>query len=236
MKNRIKTGAIFILVLTVLLPSVAFAAVKTTRLKIEGLISPASPKALLKAVTANKKVKVIRLNLKDTESGWPELIVNFDPALIPLAAVESLIAQTADPAGHNYKVHHGPLLANAELTEEELEATSKLGTPPLTTSKKTNPIPKTKKSVARGKKLYLTNCAKCHGLRGNGYGTAAHAIMTWPRQLFAWNKTDSATDGYLFQFITYGSTDMPPWGLILNEDERWNLINYIKSMPKPVFK
>jgi len=26
---------------------------------------------------------------------------------------------------------------------------------------------------------------------------------------------------------------MPPWGLVLSEEERWDLINYIKTIKKP---
>ncbi|MCP4295552.1 MAG: c-type cytochrome [Proteobacteria bacterium] len=235
MKKALMRSIVYVFALVVLIPATALTTEKTEKLKIEGLISPASPKALIAAVEASKKIKVIDLNLKDTETGWPELIVSFDSAVITLEAIEELIASTKDPAGQHYKVHKGPLLANADLTEEEIDAISKLGSTPPPASTLTNPISRSEESVGKGKDLFQSNCSKCHGLRGNGYGTAAHGLTTWPRQLFAWNNADSSIDGYLFQFITYGNTDMPPWGLILSENDRWNLINYIKTMEAPVF-
>jgi len=51
--------------------------------------------------------------------------------------------------------------------------------------------------------------------------------------LWAWNNTGPETDGYLFWFITNGRSDMPPWGLILSENNRWDLINYIKTIKNP---
>ena len=39
--------------------------------KIEGLISPASPKALKSALEKELGIKVIDLNLKSTKTGWP---------------------------------------------------------------------------------------------------------------------------------------------------------------------
>ena len=76
-------------------------------------------------------------------------------------------------------------------------------------------------------------CAKCHGLTGNGAGPSAHGFSTNPRQLWAWHNADASADPYLFWFITNGRTDMPPWGVILSENERWDLVNYIKTLAPP---
>ena len=96
-----------------------------------------------------------------------------------------------------------------------------------------NPTVDFNSSIKRGKVLFAKNCAKCHGLSGNGYGVVSHGFTTWPRQLWVWYKADSAADSYLYWIIENGKSDMPPWGLILTEDERWDLINYIKTIKKP---
>ena len=96
-----------------------------------------------------------------------------------------------------------------------------------------NPTVDFDSSIKRGEDMFVKNCAKCHGLNGNGYGVVAHGFATWPRQLWAWYKADSAADGYLYWIIENGKSDMPPWGLILSENERWDLINYIKTIKKP---
>ena len=49
----------------------AAAATVIEGFEIEGLISPASPKALTEALEEQLDVKVVGLNLKDTATGWP---------------------------------------------------------------------------------------------------------------------------------------------------------------------
>lgn len=132
-----------------------------------------------------------------------------------------------------YKVHKPEKQIHLALLEEETKADAKLGAEPPEIPQVSNPIPRSPESHARGAKLYVQYCAKCHGMTGNGAGPSAHGISTNPRQLWAWHNADSAADPYLFWFITNGRTDMPPWGVILSENERWDLVNYIKSIEPP---
>ena len=210
-----------------------FAGTIEEEFKIEGLISPASPKALKSALEKELEVKVIDLNLKNTKTGWPVLTVQFDSGAVSREKIENVIGEIEDPAGHKYKVHHGPLLANAPILDEEEEAIAILGDTAEVFPNMKNPITDKAASASRGGKLFVNNCAKCHGLSGNGYGTVALSFTTWPRQLWAWNNTGPETDGYLFWFITNGRSDMPPFGLILSENNRWDLINYIKTIKNP---
>ena len=87
--------------------------------KIEGLISPASPKALQSELEKELKVKVLGLELTNTESGWPVLTLQYDSSSISKEEIEKTIAKI-EPTGHNYKVHNGPLQANAALSDEEM--------------------------------------------------------------------------------------------------------------------
>ena len=77
------------------------------------------------------------------------------------------------------------------------------------------------------------NCAKCHGESGNGYGPVTQGFTTWPRQLWVWHNTGPETDGYIYWFITYGRSDMPPWGVILSDKEKWDLVSYVKTIKPP---
>ena len=210
--------------------STVFAGTVEEEFKIEGLISPASPKALKSALEKQLDVKIVELRLKKTKTGWPVLRLSFNSETVSRGKIEQVIAEIEDPAGHKFKVHHGPLLANAPLLDEEQQAIAILGDTPEEIPNMLNPITDKTASASRGEKLYINNCSKCHGLSGNGYGTVAHGFTPWPRQLWAWNNTGPETDGYLFSFITNGRSDMPPWGLILSENERWDLINYIKTI------
>ena len=205
-------------------------------IKIEGLISPASPKALISGLEKELKIKIVKLELTDTSSGWPELAIQFDPNSVSIDMIEKTITSIEDPAGHNYKVHKGPLQSNAALTEEEMKSIAKLGPVAEAFPQLTNPMSGDAESAARGQKLFLKNCANCHGESGNGYGPVSHGFTTWPRQLWAWNISGPETDGYLFWFITNGRSDMPPWGIILSENERWDLVSYIKKLKPQIDK
>ena len=210
-----------------------FAGTVVDKFKIEGIRTIASTKALQSELLKKLDIKILDLNLKNTDSGWPVLRVEYDPDIISKTKIETAIGEIEDPAGHKYKVHKGPLNANADLIEEENKAMMKFGDLTMDLKQVNNPTVDFDSSIKRGKDMFVKNCAKCRGLNGNGYGVVAHGFTTWPRQLWAWYKADSAADSYLYWIIENGKSDMPPWGLVLSEEERWDLINYIKTIKKP---
>lgn len=92
--------------------------------------------------------------------------------------------------------------------------------------------------LARGKQLYAQNCAACHGVNGDGKGDAAAFLAPKPRDFVHANyrlrSTASGnlpTDVDLFRAISLGmpGTPMPPWKHMLGEDDRWALVEYVKS-------
>ena len=97
-----------------------------------------------------------------------------------------------------------------------------------------NPIPIDAASLEEGRKLYLRNCASCHGPSGKGDGSMALAGGT-PANLTdeAWDHGSS--DGEVFVVIRDGtSSDMEPYKDKLTEKQMWQLVNYIRSLgPKP---
>ncbi len=97
---------------------------------------------------------------------------------------------------------------------------------------KKNPITPTQDSIAAGQKLYTKTCALCHGKSGDADGPAVIELNIHPAKLSDPQlKTES--DGALFWKITTGKKPMPAYGRRLSETERWNLINYIRTLPKP---
>ena len=88
-----------------------------------------------------------------------------------------------------------------------------------------------KKEMAEAKKVADTNCASCHGPEGKGNGPAAAALP--PPKPADWTsaKVTSQADGELFWKITNGRGAMPPWKH-LPEKDRWDLVNYIRSLQK----
>lgn len=91
-----------------------------------------------------------------------------------------------------------------------------------------NPVPATADSVARGESLYRTNCVVCHGERGLGDGPVGKKFDPVPVDL---NKeyTQSQADGQLFFTLTRGRVAMPSYRDALSQQERWDVVNYVKS-------
>ncbi len=231
--KRIFSANLFIFLLTLLTGTSTLAAAKVDNFEIEGLISAASPMALISELEKKLKVNVVDINLKNTESGWPVFGIEFDPEQVSREDIEKAIASIEDPAGHNYQVHKGPPINNAAFIDEELKAIEIFAPTEPDMAQVTNPIASSDESLARGKEIFEINCSTCHGSNGNGQGPASHGITTFPRELWSWYNTDSGTDAYLYWFITNGRNEMPPWGLILSDNERWDVINYVKTLKKP---
>ena len=93
-----------------------------------------------------------------------------------------------------------------------------------------NPIPADADSVAKGKKMFMQGCAICHGDRGRGDGTAAIALEASPRDLADAEFMGSRTDKKLFKTITEGMNEMPSFEEAYTEEERWHIINYVRTL------
>jgi len=93
-----------------------------------------------------------------------------------------------------------------------------------------NPVKFTEASVAKGKKRYITQCALCHGDSGNGKGeVAADMKLTLPD--FSNPETlKERTDGELFATIGAGKDPMPGQAGRMKDQERWDLVNYLRVL------
>ena len=92
-----------------------------------------------------------------------------------------------------------------------------------------NPVKFTEVSVERGKKIFGTQCALCHGEKGDGTGGLATDMKL---KLPDFTKPDTLkdrTDGELFAVIGTGKDPMPS-GSRLTETHRWNLVNYLRAV------
>lgn len=96
----------------------------------------------------------------------------------------------------------------------------------------------TESSVEHGKEVFDRRCAGCHGEKGDGKGEAAEFfVKVKPRDFtsgtFKFRTTPSGSlplDSDIYRTITTGvrGTAMPPW-FTLPEEERWDLVHYIKT-------
>lgn len=96
-----------------------------------------------------------------------------------------------------------------------------------------NPVEASKQIVSgkKGKKVFQTNCIVCHGNLGKGDGPGGKSINPKPADLTS-AKVQSQTDGEIFWKITNGRGPMIKWEPVIPEAQRWDLVNYIRSLKK----
>jgi mono/diheme cytochrome c family protein len=96
-----------------------------------------------------------------------------------------------------------------------------------------NPVAADEVSLTRGKQLYGSSCALCHGLEGKGNGNFATFFPNKPANLLQGNSLNNS-DGAIFMVISNGIIGKMP-ALRENLPEarmRWDVVNYIRSLQK----
>ena len=93
-----------------------------------------------------------------------------------------------------------------------------------------NPVGFTEVSVARGKKIYVTQCALCHGDKGDGKGELATDMKLALPDFSKPDTLKERTDGELFAIIGGWKDPMPAQTGRLTDTHRWNLVNYLRSV------
>jgi mono/diheme cytochrome c family protein len=107
---------------------------------------------------------------------------------------------------------------------------------PARAARKKNPIPADDKSIAAGKVVYTKECLSCHGTTGKGDGPASKDLEKPPGNLSNPAMADQ-TDGTLFWKVTEGRKPMPSFSATLTDDQRWEVVNYIRTLaPKGAAK
>ncbi|MCA9970008.1 MAG: cytochrome c [Anaerolineales bacterium] len=96
----------------------------------------------------------------------------------------------------------------------------------------TSPIPADEASIARGGDIFALYCANCHGDGGMGDGPIAANLDPAPAPIA--HTSQMLGDDYLFWRISEGGHDfetaMPAWQQGLSEDQRWDVINYVRAL------
>jgi len=96
-----------------------------------------------------------------------------------------------------------------------------------------NPVPMDAPTIAAGKAVYEDRCANCHGESGDGKGREAWKYLVKPADFTDLSKMSTRTDGELFWKITVGRKPMPSFESKLSDDERWMVVNYIRTFARP---
>ncbi len=104
--------------------------------------------------------------------------------------------------------------------------------PPIIENAQANPIPPNSESIAAGASLYAVNCVSCHGASGKGDGPVGIALNPRPADLTQHARPGAHTDAQLYEWITSGvpGTRMPAFKSTLSDTDRWNLVNFIRTL------
>lgn len=95
---------------------------------------------------------------------------------------------------------------------------------PSDAASRPNPLATKPEAAPGGRKLFLRNCAECHGKAGAGIETKHSADLQLP-------VVQQQADGVLFWKITNGNATrgMPSFSK-LPELQRWQLVLYIRTL------
>lgn len=94
-----------------------------------------------------------------------------------------------------------------------------------------NPVPVTQQSVKNGRRLFEIYCALCHGTNAKGIGPVAVKFVPPPDLTLPFLA--QKTDGYIYGTIRNGGPIMPAHGTVLAPKERWDIVNFLRSVQRP---
>lgn len=95
-----------------------------------------------------------------------------------------------------------------------------------------NPVAASPEATEAGKLLYVKNCERCHGASGLGDGPATKFIRPAPKEIASAATQDRLTDGEIFYTITEGKKPMPPMKKTLSDEQRWQIVHFVRTLRK----
>jgi S-disulfanyl-L-cysteine oxidoreductase SoxD len=96
-----------------------------------------------------------------------------------------------------------------------------------------NPLPVSADNIREGRENFAHYCFVCHGLDGQGTGVPFFDGISPPIPPLGSKSVQAYTDGQLFWVIRNGlwPSGMPAARGILNDDEIWSMVIYIRNLP-----
>lgn len=167
---------------------------------------------------------------RPSELNLASVKTKFIPTLAVSAGVLVALVAGCDRAESPQQTSQTKQLASAQKASAPKPTLSDVPVPPKPAV--------TAQLLDHGKKIYGQNCLACHGTKGDGNGDAAAFLAPKPRDFVTANyrlRTTPTgmlpTDDDLYRAVSFGmtGTPMPGWKHLLNEDERWAVVEYIKT-------
>ncbi len=96
-----------------------------------------------------------------------------------------------------------------------------------------NPLQHTEENVKEGQEHFGHHCGICHGLDGQNTGVPFAEHMSPPVPLLTSSDVQKYEDGQLKWIVENGikPSGMPSWRGILDRDEMWKVVLYIRHLP-----
>ncbi len=144
------------------------------------------------------------------------VILTLVVVLVVVLVVASTIDLAAGPPGHF-----------------ETSAVTRLKYSRIGGKNDTDPLPDTPETRATGAEHFQHHCEICHGLDGQNTGVPFADKMSPPVADLASARVQRYTDGQLKWIIDNGIrfTGMPGWKGVLEDEESWAIIRYIRHLP-----
>jgi len=79
--------------------------------------------------------------------------------------------------------------------------------------------------------VFSKHCVSCHGEKGKGDGPKAKKYNPRPADLTS-ARVQQQKDGEIFWKIAHGRNRMLSFRKVLNKEDRWFLVNYIRTLAK----
>ena len=93
-----------------------------------------------------------------------------------------------------------------------------------------NPFPSSPAVLARGREVYTTFCAVCHGDKGAGDGPIIQTRKFPNPPSYTDARLLSMPDGQIFHVITRGTELMPAYAGQIAPEDRWKAIHWVRRL------
>ena len=93
------------------------------------------------------------------------------------------------------------------------------------------PVLMTLDRLQRGRQRFDIYCSPCHGRVGDGKSIMVKKGMLPPPSFHEQRLVD-VEDGQLFDVITNGLRNMPPYKYQISVDDRWSIVGYVRALQK----